>query len=917
MVLYTSRFQLAKSVELYHVCDSISNIYEIETLSYGRDKFELHRHYQTLRQLSESFAEKVIFDLVILSASSLQELSSLSSDLCSFISPNTKLFLETTGSIQLEPFVKMSMDQPHANLFSIVTDVDIRAVGPNKFKQFKTGNYGQNTVYLGKTNTDKDSGINNLGKYPSATITLLETFQRLFQKLFPKETISLCNEICINFISKQWITAIPKICFDSLMILLEEQNPSNLQQQIIAKPLISGLVTELITVAKNIGIKLAGLDNENALILYWQGLYKDTDQVPSLVYHFEHNTAPLGIDMLLLQTILLADDYSIKTPYLEFLYSVLTQYQRINSGNSKWFQRSDLSQDKLATNNELEEKLISINEQKDAIESQLALLKNELESKESLLRNFEINARDSTNKINTLNNKISSLENDIQIKDQENQDIINNIQAQLQATKLELETSKTLITQLQSNQPNFHNNSERYGNLTTDKPVNAHTGANEPSTEQYRPTGTPNLKDIEDMALFSVNYGDSPSKAATSLQNGNTQPALGSTITSTGKSDESFGSVSGDQTLKERELELRKKELELQERELEFQKKAIQQQQIQQQQQQQQQQNRVPRGPMIQGNPSGNLATNGGMPAQPPQIPLGPNRKPSFPQLQQAAGLNFTNNHPPPQNPGRSNRSVHGAMAHGTTSASNFVDPLAYGANAVANGPAESSSNRQFGTVPHGLKKTSRKNRGSNMPTIGNASSVGLEDFSRSSSNPQQAAAPTQTSHLNSLTSQNVSPRIRNSKSNTMMSSMYNGNLGAGPKPGFGPRASTAHLPNIGPAVGLQQRQFSSSTAIDNLANTSASSVVQHRMQSTGNDIDGPRNGSTPGIMNTSQSTPVISLSPNLQLTQQQQIQPFGNGLETSTETATDATPEPEESKGKKKRFNLFNKKKNKAKATA
>lgn len=60
-----------------------------------------------------------------------------------------------------------------------------------------------------------------------------------------------------------------------------------------------------------------------------------------MVYHFIHQTTPLNIDILLLQTILLADDFGIKTPYLEFLYSVLSQFERLNSGKSKWFIRSD------------------------------------------------------------------------------------------------------------------------------------------------------------------------------------------------------------------------------------------------------------------------------------------------------------------------------------------------------------------------------------------------------------------------------------------------------------------------------------------------------------------------------------------------------------------------------------------------
>ena len=110
ILFYTSRFQLAKNIDLYHVNDSKSCQFEIETEYYGKDRFELENHFTSIEHLTEALSSKsseAVFDIIIMSAPSLQELSSLASKLTSIIYSNTKIFLESSGFIQLEPFVKL------------------------------------------------------------------------------------------------------------------------------------------------------------------------------------------------------------------------------------------------------------------------------------------------------------------------------------------------------------------------------------------------------------------------------------------------------------------------------------------------------------------------------------------------------------------------------------------------------------------------------------------------------------------------------------------------------------------------------------------------------------------------------------------------------------------------------------------
>ena len=198
ILFYTSRFQLAKNIELYHVNDSKSCQFEIETECYGKDQFELENHFTSIEHLTEALNSRSrgsVFDIVMMSAPSLQELSSLSAKLASITDSNSKIFLESSGFIQLEPFVKLSMDSPHLNVFSILTDLDIRQIGPNQVKQFPS-NTKENTIYLGESKS-------NTEKYSANVVTLLTTFEKLFAKLFSNIKINLCGfSSCLLYTSR-------------------------------------------------------------------------------------------------------------------------------------------------------------------------------------------------------------------------------------------------------------------------------------------------------------------------------------------------------------------------------------------------------------------------------------------------------------------------------------------------------------------------------------------------------------------------------------------------------------------------------------------------------------------------------------------------------------------------------------------
>ena len=855
ILLYTSRFQLANSVDLYHISNSTTNVFEIETHTYGTERLVLQNHYKSIAALSETNNEKLIFDVVILGASSLQELSSISTDLTDYINSSTKIFIESTGFVQLESFVKMSMNVSQLNIFSIVTDFDIREISKNKFKQFRTNDLDttNNTIYLG------DSSVKG-SEYSTSMLNLLRTFERLFQKLFPRDKIDLCNDNPSRFLTVQWNIAIPIICFDPLLILLEETEPQHLKDQILAKPLISGLVSEVIKITKSMNLKITW-DNEKDLLKHWSESYSIHNSMPSLLYHFIHKTAPLNFDITLLQVILLADDFNLKTPYLEFLYSIMIQIQKLNDNRSKWFIRSE-------SMNKSTVELDQLTEQNNSNLSKIESLNGTLRDKDNKIQTLENSENNLLKQINLLKGKLNSFE-------KENAGLISKHESEIKQLQMELQKTTLENSQQSANIPLQNNELQNV------------------KQQEYKNSGTPIMHDLQDFAGYGVNYADSPASQR------NQSPSIQSTSNYTEDNNnnlsipsnhhsESRSNDGSDTSLKERELELRKRELELQERELDMQRKAMQLQ--------------------MQRMPN----------SQQPQQMNGGSRQSSYANIQQSQQMGMLQQQQQQgmqNNYGRSNRMLHGAAAPSTSvSANEFIDPISsnmsYNNNNNNNNnyPQQMNSIQQF--QPHGFKPTSRKNRNSNMPMLGNASSAPGTAGSFGTYNRQQHGSASQPnlnqSRIGSMTSQNVlaAGQLRNrpgQNGGPYANQQQQQQRNNGPVPGMNSTSMTS----------LQQQRQASGMSVSNNNNNNnnnnndpntTSNTVIHNVQSAANtnNVSGMKQTYAP----VSLSSPSVTNPPKMSISESNTMQ--SPVIPSSPDVSSIAS---HDDKKKKKKFGFFKKK--------
>lgn len=364
------------------------------------------------------------YDVIILSASSLQEFQTLNGKIQPFVNDDSLLIVELTGYINLEPFINLKNP-----ILSIMNEAEIKqSIKSNHFiHSIRNKDY---RIYLGATTHHQDTRFikNNLN---------FQKFYDILNKWANLKHINFLTSLNIKeFLTYQWKLALPRIVFAPLSIIFECEYPQNLQSQILCKPLITGIIQELFKVIKKMDCKLVkGYENETNLLNNWMKSYpvvKSNQHYlnsPSLFYNFLNNF-DIEIDLLLLQPILLADDFNIKSPYLENLYSTLCQFLKINNRESKFFTRlnhkeenKSIDQEHKLKNQELSSILKNISKNK-TLNNQLNDDITEQESKVFKL-NDEIEAKKS--KLSKYNSLIAEKETELRHLDQlisESNDVI-------------------------------------------------------------------------------------------------------------------------------------------------------------------------------------------------------------------------------------------------------------------------------------------------------------------------------------------------------------------------------------------------------------------------------------------------------------------------------------------------------------
>ena len=292
VLFYTSRFQLAKIINLHYINDFKSDTYQIETNLYRKVIFQTKNHYSSVEEMLQSSNQAPsTFDIILMNATSVHALKTLAKQLNPLITSNTKVIIESTGSLVLEPFVAESIDL-NIPVFSVLSSYDIRCINnPTEFQQFSKNSEKGCDFYLGSLFNKKL--LSKGSAYDHQSDKILHSLQKLFQKLFHLDRVDICQSSPFEYLTKQWTYSLTGICLDPLLVIFGEMKPSSLESIDIAKPLILGLIFEVKSIIDRMGVILPNeLSTAKSIIKFWMEKYRsaNNNEISSpLAYNFEKN----------------------------------------------------------------------------------------------------------------------------------------------------------------------------------------------------------------------------------------------------------------------------------------------------------------------------------------------------------------------------------------------------------------------------------------------------------------------------------------------------------------------------------------------------------------------------------------------------------------------------------------------------
>lgn len=301
------------------------------------------------------------YDIVLFSPSSLKNLSSFHRIISSnLILPNhTILLVESTGYVGLHEMIASKF--PHNPVCAISSEVQVRMIPPSD----------QGYVFNGQEPLPlllhTGAATRTVTSPPGPQFADPAFSHRLKSFSLALQTAGVDASVSSSYDEFQWHQVIPFVAFQPLSVILEAASRQVLVNNVLSKPLFSGIISELMELArKQSGCEFPP-DYLNTTISKFldsastsQSLPKDPNFVispspqssssssssltysntnpayldsPLLFYNYFHSL-PIYPDLLLLQPILLADDHGIKTPYLESVFAFLSQLISFNSASN-------------------------------------------------------------------------------------------------------------------------------------------------------------------------------------------------------------------------------------------------------------------------------------------------------------------------------------------------------------------------------------------------------------------------------------------------------------------------------------------------------------------------------------------------------------------------------------------------------
>ncbi|KAJ8097544.1 ketopantoate reductase PanE/ApbA C terminal-domain-containing protein [Lipomyces tetrasporus] len=269
------------------------------------------RPYQVVKSVDDVTVPPGGYDYILLCVKALPDVYDLSAVIQSVVTPgHTCIVVNTTCGLGIESYFDEAFKDNV--VLSLVCDTAVTQTGPADFEQ--TDSAAQ--FWLGAN-----------AKYVPKDASLVDDMAESFALTLEAGSVK-CN-VSKNIRQQQWEKSIGPIAFHPLSVIMEESNLSSLISLPRARSIISGVISELVQIAKSQACVFDEFTFAPKIIDTIVAVQKQ-----SMMFQDYVAKRPMEIEVMLSNPLKMADAAGIKTPRLEMLYILLSRLNKVNQSRT-------------------------------------------------------------------------------------------------------------------------------------------------------------------------------------------------------------------------------------------------------------------------------------------------------------------------------------------------------------------------------------------------------------------------------------------------------------------------------------------------------------------------------------------------------------------------------------------------------
>ncbi|KAK9236825.1 ketopantoate reductase PanE/ApbA C terminal-domain-containing protein [Lipomyces kononenkoae] len=269
------------------------------------------RPFQVVKSVDDIATPPGGYDYILLCVKALPDVYDLSSVIEPVVTPgHTCIVVNTTAGLGIESYLDDAFKDNV--VLSLVCDNAVTQTGPAEFEQ---------------TESAPQFWIGANGNYAPKDASLVDDMAESFALTLEAGAVK-CN-MSKNIRQQQWEKSIGPIAFHPLSVIMEESSLSTLISIPRVRSTISGLISELIQIAKSQGCAFDEFTFAPTVIDAMVAVQKQ-----SMMFQDYVAKRPMEIEVMLSNPLKMADAAGIRSPRLEMLYILLSRLNKLNQSRT-------------------------------------------------------------------------------------------------------------------------------------------------------------------------------------------------------------------------------------------------------------------------------------------------------------------------------------------------------------------------------------------------------------------------------------------------------------------------------------------------------------------------------------------------------------------------------------------------------